>query len=168
VRICLYRREDIELNSNFGVYDFALSDTGDLSRWTPLGVAITLADGGRALCGVLPYPLPATFPTYFPIQRYDTTPHTPACHQTLNTCVLYVRVCRVCRVACVVCVCRIDDWEGKTFIESQSDATVGMFYLAVALYALLLIPNTLAIVNQIFLFIKVVRLLCAQTFIAWG
>ncbi|ELR11591.1 uncharacterized protein ACA1_258530 [Acanthamoeba castellanii str. Neff] len=118
VRICLYRREDIELNSNFGVYDFALSDAGDLSRWAPLGVAITLADGGRALCGVLPYPLPATFPTYFPIQR-------------------------------------IDDWEGKTFIESQSDATVGMFYLAVALYALLLIPNTLAIVNQIFLFIKV-------------
>jgi hypothetical protein len=59
--------------------------------------------------------------------------------------------------ACVIR--RIDDWEGKTFIESQSDATVGMFYLAVALYALLLIPNTLAIVNQIFLFIKVVRCL---------
>jgi hypothetical protein len=32
-----------------------------------------------------------------------------------------------------------------------------MFYFAVALYALLLIPNTLAIINQIFLFIKVVR-----------
>jgi hypothetical protein len=58
---------------------------------------------------------------------------------------------------CSLDVIRIGDWKDKTFIDSQSDAAVGRFYFAVALYALLLISNTLAIINQIFLFIKVVR-----------
>jgi hypothetical protein len=44
------------------------------------------------------------------------------------------------------------DWAGETFIESLSTSTVALFYLAVALYALLLIPNTLAIINQFWLF----------------
>jgi hypothetical protein len=77
VRICLYRREDIELDSDFEVYDFAMSDD-DFSSWTPLNMAITLEDDGLALCGVLPYPLPSTLPTYFPIQRYRLRPRAAA------------------------------------------------------------------------------------------
>jgi hypothetical protein len=45
----------------------------------------------------------------------------------------------------------MNGWEDKSFIETQSDATVGLFYFAVALYAILLIPNSLAIINQCYL-----------------
>lgn len=46
--------------------------------------------------------------------------------------------------------------ESETFIESLSTSTVALFYLAVALYAILLVPNTLAVINQYWLF-KYVR-----------
>lgn len=50
------------------------------------------------------------------------------------------------------------DWAGETFIESLGTSTVALFFLAVALYAILLLPNTLAVLNQFWLF-KYVRAL---------
>jgi len=51
------------------------------------------------------------------------------------------------------------DWAGLTFIESLSTTTVAFFYLAVALYAILLFPNTLALVNQFWMLQAVLALL---------
>ncbi len=65
--------------------------------------------GETKICASLPYPLPSTLPTLFPIWRDD-------------------------------------DWEDTTFISSQSVDTIFLFYFAVLLYALLLIPNTVIIV----------------------
>jgi hypothetical protein len=50
---------------------------------------------------------------------------------------------------------RLNGWEGKKFIETQSDTTVGLYYFSVALYAILLLPNSLAIINQLYLFYHV-------------
>lgn len=52
-------------------------------------------------------------------------------------------------------MCRIDNWEDEQFIDTQSSTTVGLFYFASALYAILLLPNTFAIVNQLYLFYHV-------------
>lgn len=50
---------------------------------------------------------------------------------------------------------RFDSWENKHFIDTQSDTTLGLFYFAAGLYAILIIPNTLAIVNQFYLYYHV-------------
>ena len=103
---------------------------------------VRITDEGL-ICGTLPLPYPADLNTIFPVWRF--APYS---------------VC-ACAGACA-CAGRcadgeaVDresgDWAGETFIESLSTSTVALFYLAVALYALLLIPNTLAIINQFWLF----------------
>src|SRR5262249_34839330 len=46
-------------------------------------------------------------------------------------------------------IVRDSSWEGETFIKSQGAGTIFIFYFAVLLYLILLVPNTIALIHSV-------------------